>query len=158
MTQNGVVFWLRSSYTRTAQPFSLKTLILPALDHHQAANDIARMASFLDNKQAVDEVPIVVHSLGAWPNCTISDNHGSIYLFVANRTSVRMNMRAGLEDSTGHLEWNSLNYALTNSAVDHWDYQARTGTTVGAIYRLIYQRHCDNYTMSGWGSGCRWWM
>jgi hypothetical protein len=116
------------------------------------------MAFFLDNKQTVDEVPIVVHSLGAWPNGTISDNHWSIHLFVANGTSVRMNMRAELEDSTGHLVWNSLNYALTNSAVCHWDYQARAGTTVGAIYRLIYQTHCDNYTMSGRGSGSRWWM
>lgn len=77
------------------------------------------MSSFLDDKQVVDEIPIVIHSLGAWPNDTISDNHESIYLFVANDTSIRMNMRVELENSLGHLEWNSLNYALTNLAVDH---------------------------------------
>lgn len=116
------------------------------------------MASFLYDKRTVDKVRVVVHTLGAWPNGTMSDNHWSIYLLLTNSTSVRMNMRAELDDPTGHLEWSSLNYTLTNSAITHWDYQAKAGTTVRAIFHLIYQKHREKFTMSGGGSGCRWWM
>ena len=121
------------------------------------ADSVPRMASFGNDKRIIDKVRVVVHTTGPWPN-GMSDNHWSIYLLLANDTSVRMNMRASLDDPTGHLEWTSLSYALTNSAISHWDYQAKAGITVGAIHRLIYQKRRDKYTMSGGGSGCCWWM
>lgn len=101
---------------------------------------------------------VVVHDLGAGPNSTLSDNHWSIYLLTADGFSVHMNMSAGLEDPTGHLEWTLLDCALPNSAIMHRDYQVKADTTVDAIQRLIYQKHRDRYTMAGGVSCCRWWM
>lgn len=65
---------------------------------------------------------IVVHEEGdAWQN-GMSDNHWSIFLVLAgNQGSVRMNMSATAEDTTGNLYWSAFGYAISNSAITHWD-------------------------------------
>ncbi len=110
--------------------------------------------------RTVERVRVVVHTLGAWPNGTMSDNHWSIYLILANNGgSVRMNMKAELDDPKGTLEWSTnLAYTLTNSAIEHWDYMVNPGVTVANMYGLVIGKGRDQYSMSGGGSGCRFWM
>ena len=107
--------------------------------------------------RAVTVVRVVVHTIGAWPN-GMSDNHWSIYLLMADGQSVRMNMRAELGDPKGTLEWQSLAYTLTTSAIKHWDFPTKPDVTVKEMYDLVMRKGRDQYNMSGGGSGCRWWM
>jgi len=60
------------------------------------------MNKLRDDNRIVDKARVVVHTSGAWPSGTMSDNHWSIYLILANNGgSVRMNMRAEFDDPTG---------------------------------------------------------
>ena len=108
----------------------------------------------------VDIVRIIVHTIGAWPNGRMSDNHWSVYLILAKgEESVRMNMRAAIDDPTGHLEWSpSLAYTMSNSAITHWDFKTVSGISVQKIYTVILNNGRDKYEMSGGGSGCRYWV
>jgi hypothetical protein len=103
---------------------------------------------------------VVVHNTG-WlgPQTSMSDNHWSIYLLLADgKESVRLNMRANYGDPQGILECSSLSYLYPNSALRSWDYRIQDGVTVGQVYQLLvcYRRH--QYRMSGGGSGCRFWV
>lgn len=110
------------------------------------------------DKRSVVQIRVVVHTMGA-AGPTTSDNHWSIYLILANNAgSVRINMRAEYGDSTGILEWTHLAYALTNSAISHWDYPVLSGIEVLHISRTIYNFGRHKYEMSGGGSGCRYWV
>ena len=113
-----------------------------------------------NDARSVKSVRVVVHTLGVWPNGTISDNHWSIYLLLENnQSSVRMNMRAESGNPKGILEWSpNLAYTLHTSAIQHWDYSFISGVTVANVYDLIMRNRRDQYKMSGGGSGCRWWM
>ena len=114
---------------------------------------------FSKDARPVENARVVVHTLGAWPNGTMSDNHWSIYLILKNNAaSVRINMRAELNDPKGILDWSNLGYILSTSAINHWDYSFNSGVTVAKVYNIIMGNHRDQYTMSGGGSGCRWWM
>ena len=113
-----------------------------------------------NDARPVQSVRVVVHTLGIWPNGTLSDNHWSIYLLLKNNdSSVRMNMKAELDNPKGILEWSpNLAYTLSTSAIRHWDYAFNLGVTVAKVYDLIMGNRRDQYMMSGGGSGCRWWM
>lgn len=112
-----------------------------------------------NDNRIVEKIRIVVHTLGPWPNGTMSDNHWSIYLILSDQgSSVRANMTADLEDPTGRLEWSSLAYEKTNSAIEFWDYPVVSRVSVRQIYWLIMEKGRDKYKMSGGGSGCRYWM
>ena len=114
-------------------------------------------SAFTNDTRVVTTVRVVVHTTGPWPN-GMSDNHWSIFLLLAENISVRMNMTAELNDPTGFLKWTTLNYVLTQSAIEHWDFKTASNVTVSDIYRLVTGNHRDEYKMSGGGSGCRWWM
>ena len=118
------------------------------------------MNKLRNDGRSVDQVRVVVHTLGPWPNREMSDNHWSIYLILAkNSGSVRMNMKAELDDPKGTLEWSpNLPYTKTNSAIQHWDYNVSPGVTVGSVYGLVMEKGRDQYNMSGGGSGCRYWV
>lgn len=118
------------------------------------------MSSLRDDIRVVKTARVVVHTLGAWPNRAMSDNHWSIYLTLLSNTSVRLNMRTEkADDIKGTLECSSaLGYTLTNSAIKHWDYDVVSGVSVGRIYRLVTDNGRDKYEMSGGGSGCRFWV
>jgi hypothetical protein len=95
----------------------------------------------------VVQVRTVVHTTGA-SGPTTSDNHWSIYLILANNTgSVRINMRAEYGNPTGLLEWTPHTYALTTSAIRHWDFPAASGIQVAHISRLIYSLGRHKYEM-----------
>ncbi|PLB48821.1 hypothetical protein P170DRAFT_425829 [Aspergillus steynii IBT 23096] len=106
----------------------------------------------------VVHVRLVVHTLGpASPNT--SDNHWSIYLIHPNGvSSTRINMRAEFDDPHEILEWTKHDYIHTTSAIACWDIPVSAGITVASIARLVYGLGRDRYTMSGGGSGCRWWV
>ena len=89
----------------------------------------------------------------------ISENHWSIYLLHSGGASVRMNMRAGIDDDTdtGILEFNEYSYQLSASALKYWDYAMVPGVTVKMVKDLIYRQGRDQYQFSGGGSGCRYW-
>lgn len=112
----------------------------------------------LQDERTVQHVRVVVHTLGpAGP--TISDNHWSIYLILANgQDSVRMNMRADPGYVNGVLSWTRQQYILTQSAIRHWDIPVAQGVQVRQIAGLIYQQGRQRYDMSGGGSGCRYWV
>ncbi|KKZ66746.1 hypothetical protein EMCG_07577 [[Emmonsia] crescens] len=67
-------------------------------------------------------------------------------------------MAAEYGDPTGNLAWTDHTYGLTNSALQHWDFQAAQGVQVAHIARLIYGNRRHKYEMSGGGSGCRYWV
>jgi hypothetical protein len=110
------------------------------------------------DQRVVNDVRVVVHTLGpAGP--TISDNHWSIYLLLADdQGSVRMNMRADPGYVNGTLSWTRQAYLLTQSAIRHWDFHVAQGVQVRHIAGLIHQLGRQKYDMSGGGSGCRYWM
>lgn len=118
------------------------------------------MDKLRNDGRTVERVRVVVHTLGPWPNGTMSDNHWSIYLILAsNGGSVRMNMKAELDDPKGTLEWSpSLPYILTSSAIQHWDYVVNPGVKVANLYGLVMGKARHQYSMSAGGSGCRYWM
>ena len=103
-------------------------------------------------------IRIVVHTLGpAGP--TMSDNHWSIYLLLANdQGSIRMNMRANPEEVTGILSWSHQAYLLTTSALRHWDFPIFQSVQVRQVASALYQSGRHRYDMSGGGSGCRYWV
>ena len=118
------------------------------------------MDKLRNDGRIVDEVRVVVHTLGAWPNGLMSDNHWSIYLLLAHKGgSVRMNMTAEADDPKGTLKWSpDLVYTDTASAIQRWDYKLHPGVTVGNVYRMVMEWGRDQYSMSGGGSGCRYWV
>ena len=120
------------------------------LDYMDLRNDARPVKSFR----------VVVHTLGAWPNRIMSDNHWSIYLLLKdNDRSVHMDMIAESDSPKGILEWSpDLAYTLPHSAIQHWDYSFKSGVTVAKVYNLIMEKHRDQYSISGGGSGCRWWV
>ncbi|KAL9132244.1 MAG: hypothetical protein Q9217_000048 [Psora testacea] len=68
-------------------------------------------------------------------------------------------MKAELDDPKGTLEWSPiLTYTLTNSAIEHWDYEVKPEVKVANVYGLVMGRGRDQYNMSGGGSGCRYWV
>lgn len=95
----------------------------------------------LQDQRRVDFVRVVVHTLGpAGP--TISDNHWSIYLLLAEgQGSVRMNMRADPGYMNGTLAWTKQAYLLTQSAIRHWDFSCRL--------RCSGSAHCRTYSTIG---------
>ena len=115
------------------------------------------MTSFTSDNRIVTSVRVVVHTTGSWPN-GMSDNHWSIYLLLQTDSSVRMNMTAELDDPEGSLVLSSLGYGLTTSAIRNWDYPTTPGASVAQIYQLLLSKGRDQYSMSGGGSGCRWWV
>jgi len=93
----------------------------------------------LQDQRRVDFVRVVVHTLGP-AGTTISDNHWSIYLLLADgQGSVRMNMRADLGYVNGTLAWTQQAYLLTQSAIRHWDFRVALGVQVQHIAALIQQ-------------------
>jgi len=106
----------------------------------------------------VEFVRVVCHTSGIWPNGMMSDNHWSIYLVFGNNSSVRMNMRGDLDNQKGTLEWSTLDYDVTTSAIQYWDYKIGPGVTVAHIHGLVMGNGRDQYNVSGGGSGCRYWM
>ena len=116
------------------------------------------MSELLADNRIVEKVTIVVHTLGAWPNSTMSDNHWSIFLGLADEQSVRLNMTADPGDPTGRLKCQALQYAMTFSMIRCWDYQSAPGVSVAHIYQLVVGNGRDKYEMSGGGSGCRYWV
>ena len=93
----------------------------------------------VQDQRVVNSVRIVVHTLGpAGP--TISDNHWSIYLLLAEgQGSVRMNMRADPGYVNGTLSWTKQAYLLTQSAIRHWDISVTQGVQVCHIAHLLDQ-------------------
>jgi len=76
--------------------------------------------------RVVRVVHVVAHTLtfgAAEPNT--SDNHWSIYLLLADNTSVRLKRRAEPGYVTGELSLTSQNYQMTNSAIEHFDFATR---------------------------------
>ncbi len=118
------------------------------------------MDKLRNDGRTVESVRVVVHTLGPWPNGTMSDNHWSIYLILAkNDGSVRMNMRAELDNPRGTLEWSpNLPYTKTSSAIKYWDYTVNPGVKVANVYELVMVNGRNQYSMSAGGSGCRDWM
>lgn len=116
------------------------------------------MAHYEEDDRIIERVRIVVHTTGSWPN-GMSDNHWSLYLLLKNESgSVRMNMTAAFDDPTGTLEWTSPSYKLTRSSVNYWDYDFVFNVSVKTVYKMILDKNRHQYTMSGGGSGCRWWV
>ena len=110
------------------------------------------------DKRVVVGVRVVTHTLGAWPNGIMSDNHWSIFLILAGATaSVQANMTAEGDDPTGKLIWSDRKYIDSKSSIKFWDYPTVSGVTVKKIHELIYGYKRNYYDMSGGGSGCRWW-
>ena len=106
----------------------------------------------------VNTARVIVHNVGRWPN-GMCDNHWSIYLLLEEKPrSVRINMTAELDDPTGKLYWTYHDYVMITSKIESWDYPVKPGLTVASVYNLIMGNKRDQYTMSGGGSGCRWWM
>jgi len=111
----------------------------------------------VNDQRLVRVVRVVAHTLGAvGPNT--SENHWSIYLLLADNTSVRVNMRAEPGYVTGELSLTAQNYQMTNSAIAHFDFPTLGAVQVGDLVRLVYQNRRHMYEMSGGGSGCRYWM
>lgn len=87
-----------------------------------------------------------------------SENHWSIFLLTSNNQSVRSNMATPkYGDPTGELQWEQQPYALTNSAISHWDFPIAANTRICDVASLLYGLNRHSYEMSGGGSGCRWW-
>ena len=112
-----------------------------------------------NDARAVTTARVIVHNTGRWPSGVMCDNHLFIYLLLKDKArSVRMNMTAELNDPTGKLNWTDHGYVMSTSRIDSWDYPFQPGVTVAKIYKTIMENQRDQYTMSGGGSGCRWWM
>src|SRR5947199_9274860 len=118
------------------------------------------MASFEEDMRYVQIVRVVAHTTGLRdPSIATSDNHWSIFLILANNEgSVRINMRAELEDPTGILDVTEHMYTDSNSRVASWDFRVNGSIPVAWFYRLIFALGRHRYNMSGGGSGCRWWV
>jgi len=158
-------------YRRTSGIRSLPTFFFLSFSLPFTRDDISNLHSMTLVKdmpysdlafdsRVVATTRVVVHNTG-WlgPGTSMSDNHWSIYLILANgKDSVRLNMRADYGDPEGTLECSSHSYTCPTSALRFWDYRLRDNVTVGHIYQLLlcYRRH--QYRMSGGGSGCRFWM
>lgn len=52
----------------------------------------------------------------------MSENDWTVYLVYMDGTSVRMNMRADSGIREGTLEWSRQLYAVSNSAIQYWDF------------------------------------
>ena len=109
----------------------------------------------------VEKVRFVAHTLGpVAPGAQLSQNHWSVYLLVKGGGSVRLNMatndRAG--DDNGVFTVTRHAYALTTSAVRHFDFAVAKDVTVGRILRLIGEKRRQRYRMTPTGVGCRHWM
>lgn len=75
---------------------------------------------FSKDARSVKSARVVVHTLGTWPNGTMSDNHWSIYLILDNNaTPVRVDTRAELTDPKGILDRSDLSYTLSTSAIQY---------------------------------------
>lgn len=109
------------------------------------------------DQRVVDYVRVVVHKLGS-AGPTISDNHWSIYLLLADdQGSVRMNMRADPGFVNGNLVWTQQTYLLTKSAIRTWDFRVVPNIQVRHVANLTHQLGRQRYDMSGGGSDCRHW-
>lgn len=106
----------------------------------------------------VSLVRMVCHTSGRVGNTNMSENHWSLYFIIASNKSVRFNMRAEPGYVDGILDLSSHNYVLTSSSIKYWDYATTASFTVRGVYALITTSGYNRYTMSGGGSGCRWWM
>lgn len=116
-----------------------------ALSPNDVINDVRR----------VSHIRVVVHVGGAIDG---SDNHWSIYLLVGSGESVRANMVTKHGYVDGRLEWSSLPYSLTNSAIAEWSYPVTMAIEVRHVAATIYQFRRHRYQFSGGGSGCRFWV
>ena len=112
----------------------------------------------LEDRRRVKVFREVAHTLGAI-GPTISENHWSLYLILEpQQGSVRINMRAEQGYIDGILDLTVQAYTETNSRIESWDYPAINEVRVKDIIDTIYRRGRNLYTMSGGGSGCRWWQ
>jgi len=104
----------------------------------------------------VEKIRVVVHTGYALDQ---SDNHWSIYLLLQDGGSVRANMVSSEYGVTvGRLDWSYLQYALSTSAIQHWDFQVTPVIQVLTIATTIYENNRHQYRFSGGGSGCRYWV
>lgn len=112
----------------------------------------------LIDKRRITMFREVAHTTGPLgPN--ISENHWSLYLILEpQQGSVRINMTAEKGYIDGILEVTVQAYTESNSRVAHWDYPANKEVRVKDIIDKIYKHGRHLYTMSGGGSGCRWWQ
>jgi hypothetical protein len=122
--------------------------MVKVLDKQQVGSD----------KRIVTTVRVTVHTYGPKVDGA-SWNHWSIYLILADGSgSVRSNMRAEFEGyNNGLLEWSDCPYTETNSAIDHWDFVCKPGTSVQDIANIIYEKGRERYDLKG-GKGCRYWV
>jgi hypothetical protein len=88
----------------------------------------------------------------------LSDNQWSIFLLVGADASVRINMEADRGYITGQLHTTNHQYALSNSALQHWDFVVNDGVVVRQFTNLIVTNKRHLYNMAQGGSGCRYWM
>ncbi|KAN0083906.1 hypothetical protein V8E54_002994 [Elaphomyces granulatus] len=104
----------------------------------------------------VEKIRVVVHTGYALDQ---SDNHWSIYLLLQDGGSVRANMvTKEYGHPGGYLVWSDLEYDLTNSAIQHWDFPVTQAITVQNVATTIYRNNRHLYHFSGGGSGCRYWV
>jgi hypothetical protein len=68
-------------------------------------------------------------------------------------------MRTEPNDVRGVLEWTRHNYTMSNSRLEHRDYQLAGWMEVRMLYNAIRDDwYLYRYEFSGGGSGCRFWV
>ncbi|KAK2761220.1 hypothetical protein FQN54_001742 [Arachnomyces sp. PD_36] len=113
--------------------------------------------TLLNDHRPIQFLRVVAQTTGNTGKNT-SENHWSIFAVTSSTASVRANMNTPVYgDVTGRLDWETHNYILTNSALDHWDYQAAQGFKISDLVAVVHEHGRDQYDFSGGGSGCRWW-
>lgn len=160
----GIDFHIKEVYVAVDEDLDLPILYFPFSTHHQQARfPLLTMSipitseTVVQDQRVVQYVRVVVHTLGpAGPS--ISDNHWSIYLLLANNNSVRINMTAEPGFIDGTLKWTQQSYLLTTSAIRYWEFPVSQGVQFRHIANLIHQLGRQRYDMSGGGSGCRYWV
>ncbi|KAF2229437.1 hypothetical protein EV356DRAFT_387128 [Viridothelium virens] len=104
-------------------------------------------------------IRIVVHNTGVYGSPSqMCNNHWTIYLVVNGTESVQINMRGAENSNQGTLVIDNRNYIVSSSSLRYWDIVPTTAIYSEHVLDLIYERRRNRYTMSGGGSGCRWWM
>jgi len=69
-------------------------------------------------------------------------------------------MTANYGDPAGRLEWSDLQYDLTTSAIQNWDFLVTQAVQVLHVARIIYNKIAIDtaFLGRGGGSGCRFWV
>lgn len=129
-----------------------------SITHTVALDGGANQTYFENNSSTFTTIRVTIHTTGAWPNSTHSDNHVTILLILDQGGAVQIDMRTGEDDRRGQLVWKLVNYQHSSSEIKYFDYTLGAPVAVKTLYKAIrFEWSLHQYLFSAGGSGCHFW-